>query len=432
MSVLWTLAVKDLRLFVRDRLALFWSLAFPLIFGLFFGAISGGGGRGNAAMPILVVDEADNEGSRAFVQRLEASEALQVERATDLQIARAKVRTGDKVAFVRITPEFADGAFAMFGRAPDDPAVVQVGVDPARAAEKGYLQGLINQSLFQGLSRTFSDPAALDQQLATARKSLATATDAEMPASQREALTTLFDALDGLPAATASGDAEGKAAAGPSFGEGMIEMTDVARDTSGKPRSPFEVTFPSAILWGLVGCATTFAASLVRERTAGTLLRLHVAPIRRAHLLLGKGLACFLAGLGVTVVLLAFGVAALGVRIVAPGMLAAGVVMTAVAFSGLMMLLSVIGRTEAAVAGGSWVFIMPLAMIGGGMIPLISMPKWMLTASYVSPFRWGILAIEGGVWRDFSVTEAALPWVVLAVIAAGAFAAGATIFSRRG
>ena len=42
MRAVWTLAIKDLRLLVRDRVSLFWVLAFPLLLALFFGSMFGG------------------------------------------------------------------------------------------------------------------------------------------------------------------------------------------------------------------------------------------------------------------------------------------------------------------------------------------------------------------------------------------------------
>lgn len=44
-----SLAVKDLRLLVRDRWAMFWVLGFPVVYGVFFGFIIGGGGPGRSA-----------------------------------------------------------------------------------------------------------------------------------------------------------------------------------------------------------------------------------------------------------------------------------------------------------------------------------------------------------------------------------------------
>jgi ABC-2 type transport system permease protein len=44
-------------------------------------------------------------------------------------------------------------------------------------------------------------------------------------------------------------------------------------------------------------------------------------------------------------------------------------------------------------------------MIGGGMIPLMVMPGWMLRLSDFSPVKWGIMALEGSIWRGYSVAE---------------------------
>ena len=35
MSAVWTLACKDLKLMIRDRMGLFWILVFPVIMALF-------------------------------------------------------------------------------------------------------------------------------------------------------------------------------------------------------------------------------------------------------------------------------------------------------------------------------------------------------------------------------------------------------------
>ncbi len=47
------------------------------------------------------------------------------------------------------------------------------------------------------------------------------------------------------------------------------------------------------MIWGMLGCAATFAASLVKERRTGSLLRLQVAPLGSLDILLGKATACF-------------------------------------------------------------------------------------------------------------------------------------------
>jgi len=102
------------------------------------------------------------------------------------------------------------------------------------------------------------------------------------------------------------------------FGQPEIKYVDVAAERKG-PRSAFEITFPQALQWALIGVAAAFALSIVTERTRGTLLRLRLAPISRAHILAGKGLACFTACVSVCALLMAIGVVVFGVRVVSWG-----------------------------------------------------------------------------------------------------------------
>lgn len=430
MHALWTLAIKDLRLLVRDRVSLFWVLAFPLLLALFFGSLFGGDADDRSAMAVVVVDESGGEGA-AFVRRLGASDGIEVDTTASLEHARELVRSGKRVAFVHVRPGFTDGGFAMFGRGPDDPALLAVGVDPARTAERGILQGLVTQALFSGMTEQLSDPTRMLAQTQQARAGLAEATD--LDPARRDSLVALMDALDEVSRAPAAAPTATNAltGAGGFSPEGMLESVDVARNESGTPRSPFDVTFPSSIVWGLMGCATAFATSMVRERRAGTLLRLRVSPLSRAQILAGKGLACMLAGLGTSAVLLTFGVIALGVRVGDPLLLLLALTCAAACFTGIMLLMSVVGKTESAVSGGSWVVMMPLAMIGGGMIPLIAMPSWLLTLSHASPFKWAILAIEGAVWRDLTLVQMLPALGILLAIATGLFTVGVVVMKRR-
>jgi ABC-2 type transport system permease protein len=191
-------------------------------------------------------------------------------------------------------------------------------------------------------------------------------------------------------------------AANAPFSSGQPQMMEISAKRDG-PTSGYEISFPQSITWGIFGCVSAFAMSLVTERVFGTYLRLRVAPVSRAQILGGKGLACFLACCLVSVFLLGLGRLVFGVRVLDPLKLSLAIASSAACFVGLMMFTSVLGRTERAVAGSVWAILMPLAMLGGSMVPQIVMPRWMQTAGSVSPVKWAIRGIEGGIWRD-------LPW----------------------
>jgi ABC-2 type transport system permease protein len=71
-----------------------------------------------------------------------------------------------------------------------------------------------------------------------------------------------------------------------------------------------------------------------------------------------------------------------------------------------------------------------MAMFGGGMIPLLFMPPFMQTLSNFSPVKWGILSLEGAIWRGFTVAEMLPIVAVLIAVGMAGLLAGTVIFSR--
>ena len=209
-----------------------------------------------------------------------------------------------------------------------------------------------------------------------------------------------------------------------------LNVVPVTFDRS-KPRSAFEITFPSSMLWAVLGCMMTFTMSIVVEQKQGTLLRLRVAPLSKMHILGGKGLACFLSCVGTSCILLILGVTFLGVRVSSWPYLLISIAAMAVCFSGIMMLLAVLGRSEQAVGGSAMAIMLVMATLGGGLVPLIAMPDWMLTLSQICPAKWGVLALEGAIWRGFDLAEMLLPCGFLLSVGVLSFGLGARILSRR-
>ncbi len=443
MNALWALAKKDLLLLVRDKFALFWIFAFPLMFALFFGSVMGGGGSDSkGALTIAVVDQDQSDISRALAANLAKDKAVRLVRQGDapespdapietpsLEEARQLVQKGKRTAYLRVPKGFGDNPYAIFSGGGGGEVALEIGIDPGRSAEAGMLQGILMKSIMGSLRERFTNKDALQQDVAAAREEIASSSS--LPAGQKLALTGLLGALDlftqqfdlarlGGGESSATGDAEAS----------PIKVVDVTRETGKKPRSAFDITFPQAIVWSLMSVAMGCAITLARERTTGTLTRLCMAPIGNTHLLGGKALGCFLACLAVMGILIAFGVFALGVRVGNWAYLGLALSCTAVCFTGLMMTMAVMGKTEAAVSGSAMGMMMPMAMLGGGMIPLIAMPKWLIQLSAISPFRWAISSVEGAAWREYAFSDMLLPCGILLAMGAAFFALGVLVFQR--
>lgn len=194
------------------------------------------------------------------------------------------------------------------------------------------------------------------------------------------------------------------------------------------PDNRYAAAFPLGIMWGILGCTATFGLSLVVERTRGTLLRLRTAPITRAQILAGKAGACLLTAFSLGLVLFALAYVLFGVTPQSIGALLMALASIAVAFVGLMMLLSVCGSTEQAASGIIWTVLLAFAMIGGGMVPRFLMPDWLQRIGDVSPVRWSLVAMEGAVWRGYGMADMAGPCAILVGTGLILFAGGSYAF----
>ncbi|MFH1733594.1 MAG: ABC transporter permease, partial [bacterium] len=190
----------------------------------------------------------------------------------------------------------------------------------------------------------------------------------------------------------------------------------------------FEVSFPQALIWAMIGCAAAFGISLVVERTHGTLVRLRVMPIKLSQILAGKGLACF--GAIVVVGTMLFVIFTIFFNVQAGSILffIMALASSAICFVGIMMLLSVLGKTEASAGGIGWAALLIMAMLGGGMIPLFVMPSWIRGFSSISPVKWAVLALEGAVWRGFTLEMMLQHCGILVGIGVILFIIGARVF----
>lgn len=414
------MALKDLKLLTRDKIGMFFMVAFPIIMGVFFGFVMGSmGDSESTTLTVAVIDEDDSETSRQFVESLQEIESLDV-RTMGRAEAADQVRRGRLIGLIAVPKGFGETAGILWA----DPPAIEVGIDPSRSAEGAMLEGMLMQSMGQLVSQRFQDPEAMRGFIEEARESIQN--DESISPALRPLLVammgsfdSMFDAIDQVQQQPGAAGADENPLAG-----GM-QMADIRRiDVTREPepgsqaallsniRSKWDISFPQSMVWGVLGCVAGFATLMVRERTLGTLTRLHVAPIARWEILAGKGLGCFISVVCVITMMMLVGTA-LGMRPRSWPMLGMAAVSTAFCFVGIMMLLSLLGKTEQAVGGAAWGACTVMAMFGGGMIPAAFMPGFMKAMSNYDPVKWAVVSVEGAVWRGFSMGEMLLHCSVL-------------------
>ena len=372
---IWLLAIKDLRLLLRQRGALFFVVVFPVLFGVLFGLIFSSTATDSPRLDVAIVDLDNSTASRDFIDALEDKQGLRARTLDAPENAAALVRKREIVASIVIEPGFSRG---LGGLLRGEPALRIAGVtDPARTAEVRMLRGILTETAFAFLARTADAPTLPD------------------PASFVD-----------------------------------IELEHVETDGGVGTQNAFEITFPQAAAWALVGCITTFGVSAASERSRGTLQRLLTMPVGTTEIVASKALACFVASFAVLAALYAVGWIAFGVRIPRPLVLLGVLAVIAYAFVGLMVMLAAVARSENVADGFIRGVLLVLALTGGAGVPLAFIQGWMRTLSAISPFSWAILAIEGATFRGFTPAELAAPLVVLVGVGTLGLAVGTALAAR--
>ncbi len=413
------LAIKDLRVLLSDKGNVFWVFGFPVLFALFFGAIYSGIGKGPSGMEIAVVDEDKSEFSGNFISELESDDALKII-PTSRDDAIEQVRKGKVAAAVIIKPGLGDGFEALFNA--DEPRL-EIASDPSRRMESGYLQGLLAKAQFEALSGKFIDRQWMRNQVNLWKDDVDS--DDDFDAEQKALYLNFFDSFDTLLKDVNEQNYE------TGFGGDILNFAklDVSREREG-PTTSFQITFPQAMLWAILGCTATFAISIVKERTNGTFARLCIGPIGRAHILGGKGLACFATCILIMCILFIAAKTIFKMPIGDLFLFIIASLCTVLCFVGLMMFICTLGRTEQSAGGAGWAILMIMAMVGGGMVPLVFMPSWLRPFSHISPVKWSIFALEGAIWRNFSFVEMISPCLVLLAIGFAFFLLGVVMLRR--
>ena len=407
MNALFALAAKDIRLLLRNRGALFFTMGWPMLVAIFFGMVFGGGsGTGKPKVALVVQDQ--SQGAERFAQTVLKLDTLDVLRM-GAEEAEQLVRQGKRSAAIVLPVGFGGRSGGAFSGTPPE---VGLWLDPSRRGERAMIEGMLMKVGGEAMFASISDPAARAEWLQSSRAEL----DQLSPES-RQRFGDFYTALDAMMATPEAGaGVAAHADESNAAGGGFVPLVVNARDISVAKRGPgngFAISFTQGMFWALLGALMSFVTSIVLERMEGTWNRLRASPLSTGSILLGKAVACFAVMLTSLLLMSLVGALAFGVVPHSLHKLLLAFVAAAFAFTGLMMLLASLGRSVQTASGAAWAVMMPMAMVGGAMIPLFVMPPWMLQLSNISPVKWALTAIEGATWRGFSMLEMIMPLAIL-------------------
>jgi ABC-2 type transport system permease protein len=141
LALWWALFAASVKMFVRNRVALFFSLFLPLIIMLIFGVLNF---EGSTTISLGVVDEADSDASAALLDGLAEYDYLEISEG-DRDAELEALEEGDR-GFVLVIPQgFAPSAEGETGlvayASTSDPSQAQVGQGLLQQAVGGALAG---------------------------------------------------------------------------------------------------------------------------------------------------------------------------------------------------------------------------------------------------------------------------------------------------
>lgn len=190
--------------------------------------------------------------------------------------------------------------------------------------------------------------------------------------------------------------------------------------------SGYQVSVPgNAVLFGFF-LALTMALSFVEERKSGTWRRLLAAPVRRPTLLVAKLVPYYLIGLVQMTFL--FGVGALFFGMQVAGSVVALAALTCVvvfAAVSLGLLIASFGGNEKQVGSVGSIALLVMGLLGGAMMPRISMSETMQNIGLATPHAWALdgyydlLLRNGASFADIALPLAMVLGFGLAFLAIG-------------
>ena len=154
--------------------------------------------------------------------------------------------------------------------------------------------------------------------------------------------------------------------------------------------SATEQNVPGYTVFGVFFIVLPLAAGFMREKHDGTFQRILAAPISKSTLLVGKLLPYFLLNLVQICLMLTVGSALFGIHM---GQLHALILVSlalAACANGLGLMVAALGRTEAQVGALGVFFAVILSALGGMMVPTFVMPDIMKTLSLFTPHAWAL------------------------------------------
>ena len=365
----WFIALKDLRIFTRDRAALFFFIIFPFLFIIMFNFLLKDAGGGDTRLELSLATR-ESAGGLSY----QIINAMVTENATQLEPGQPVIVWEEDYDAARRAVEDKElGGFVAF------PA------DFTRALMAGTPTSL----------EVFADADSLNTR--TALEGLAAAISSEIGTSQVIIKSSVELAVQSgsLPPDTESVNKYAQALLARMLAEQPAPFITLATEKVGevKAGNPSNYVIPGYLVMFVFFAAAVGAESIVRERQNRTLERLLASSVKRASILGGIFTGSAIKGVVQIVIFWTVGILVFKVDL---GLSPAGVIVLSILMvlmsSAFAVMLATLARTQRSAASLAVITSLVLAPLGGCWWPSFLYPDWIQNIARITPHTW---ATEG-------------------------------------
>ncbi len=364
---MWFIALKDLRIFSRNRQALVFAILFPFMFVILFSVAMSGVGSEDERLELHLVTQEDREGRSHFIiEEMETEDELDLEPGEviivwddDFEEAKRAVANQKLAGFVAFPEDFTEGITRGYG------SNLKVIVDPEATYDRAALNSMaetiasyvgmqyitseaISELLLEGWLDDTSDVARIGQEL-----------------------PEFLSAQGNIPMRST-----------------LIEF-EVEKVGEIRAEEPSNFVIPGYLVMFVFFTAAISAENIVRERQNNTLERLLSGSVKRVSILGGIFMGTAAKGLiqitifwmvGILFFKLDLGTSPFGAILLS--------LLMVIMSSAFGLMLATLVRTERSASAIAVLTSLVLAPLGGCWWPLFITPRWMQFIAKITPHGW--------------------------------------------
>ena len=369
LTYMWLIAFKDLKIFVKDRAAVFFFVIFPFLFILMFYFLNLGVAEDNRLTYHLATLEPEGGLSHQIIGAMETADESQLPPGVpvivwdrDYNEAYRAVEEGELSGFIAFPADFTEGIISGSG------ARLEVITDAGAVYDRVALDSIADAIA----SQIGAEQIVINASVALLIESGTIPPDDESINQAAQQILAQINA------------GQGGAGGEPSFiGFGIERVGDIEEG------NPADYVIPGYLVMFVFFAAAVASESIVRERQNHTLERLLASSVSKGTILGGIYTGTALRGLIQIALFWTVGILFFKVDLgLSPVAVIVHSVLMVIMSAAFALMLATLVRTQRSAGSLATVTALILAPLGGCWWPLFILPEWMQTVAKISPHAW--------------------------------------------